>query len=78
MTPVLSGQYTGSITFYETPDIYIWYTVLLNTESPKATDTIELSTQIRQALAFDINLQNPLDTQVIFEVIINGEGLIGE
>jgi hypothetical protein len=78
VTPVLSGQYTGSITFYESEDVYIWYTVLLNTESPKSTDTIELTTTIRQAVAFDIELSNPLTESVTFEVIINGEGLIGE
>jgi len=45
VTPMLSGQYTGSITFFnESTGEYIWYTVLLETESPKPEKDIELVT----------------------------------
>lgn len=77
LTPVLSGQYTGSITFTESDEKYLWYTVLLNTESPKADKCIDLATTIRSAVTFTLSLSNPLTTAVIFEVIINGDGLIG-
>jgi len=50
----------------------------LNTESPKASKTIDLNTMIRNSVAFDIDLANPLKEAVTFEVIINGEGLVGE
>jgi len=33
---------------------------------------------IRNSVAFDIDLANPLKEAVTFEVIINGEGLVGE
>lgn len=78
VTPVLSGQYTGSITFFETEEIYIWYTVLLNTDSPHAVKSIDMSALIRQASAFDIELSNPLPKPITFDVIINGDFLIGE
>jgi hypothetical protein len=45
--PVLSGQYTGSITFTDDQGRYLWYTVFLNTESPKSTSTVEIQTLIR-------------------------------
>jgi len=45
--PVLSGQYTGSITFTDDQGRYLWYTVFLNTESPKSTQTVEIQTLIR-------------------------------
>lgn len=35
ITPLMSGQYTGEITFTNAlTGEYIWWTVLLNTESP--------------------------------------------
>jgi len=78
VTPVLGGVYTGSITFYDEEGKYIWYTVEIRTESPHPERKIPLVTQIRKAVAFDIGLENPLDERAEFEVILNGEGLIGE
>ena len=72
---MLSGQYTGSITFIdEQTGEYFWYTILVNTESPKAEDVITMNSVIRKATAFDITLQNPLDEPIVFEVIVTGEG----
>eukprot|EP00330_Aristerostoma_sp_ATCC50986_P007041 CAMPEP_0114576998 /NCGR_PEP_ID=MMETSP0125-20121206/1712_1 /TAXON_ID=485358 ORGANISM="Aristerostoma sp., Strain ATCC 50986" /NCGR_SAMPLE_ID=MMETSP0125 /ASSEMBLY_ACC=CAM_ASM_000245 /LENGTH=397 /DNA_ID=CAMNT_0001765977 /DNA_START=1972 /DNA_END=3165 /DNA_ORIENTATION=- len=79
VTPLLGGVYTGSITFIDPEtEAYLWYTVEIRTESPKAEKSIDLITKIRKAVAFDINLRNPLDEVVEFEVIMNGEGIIGE
>ncbi|CAD8117028.1 unnamed protein product [Paramecium sonneborni] len=76
--PVLSGQYTGSITFTEENGRYLWYTVFMNTESPKSVQTLELSCLIRQATVIQLTLANPLPETAIYEAIINGDGLIGE
>lgn len=54
--PVLSGQYTGSITFTDDQGRYLWYTVFLNTESPKSTSTVEIQSVIRQASIFSVTL----------------------
>ena len=79
VTPMLSGQYTGSVTFLNDEGEYVWYTVMLDTESPRAERDYELITQVRKPIAFDIELNNPLvDEQVTFEVSINGKDLIGE
>jgi hypothetical protein len=51
----------------------MWYTVLLNTDSPKPEKTIDLSTFIRQAVSFDLEISNPLPQGVNFEVVISGE-----
>lgn len=37
VTPVLSGQYTGSITFTDDDGRYFWYTVFMNTEAPRSS-----------------------------------------
>jgi hypothetical protein len=50
----------------------------LNTDSPKADKVIELSTSIRQSVALDLDINNPLKHAITFEIIINGEGLQGE
>lgn len=76
--PVLSGQYTGSITFTDEQGRYLWYTVFLNTESPKSSQTLEISAMIRQATIFSVTLSNPLDAPVQYEVMINGDGLVGD
>ena len=78
VTPVLGGAYTGSITFFDDEGRYKWWTVEVHTESPKAEKAIDLSTIIRKALAFEIAISNPLDEKVIFEVILHGDGLLGE
>jgi hypothetical protein len=52
---------------------------LLDTDSPRAEKDIELVTQARKPIAFDIELTNPMqDDQATFEVLINGDNLIGE
>lgn len=77
VTPILSGQYTGSITFTEEDGAYLWYTVVLTTASPPADKVMELTSFIRSACTFEISIQNPLDIAAIFEVVVTGEGLIG-
>jgi hypothetical protein len=78
VTPVLSGQYTGSITFTDEDGKYFWYTVFMNTEAPKSSQTVELATTIRSATIFSVTLNNPLPQPVVYEVMINGDGLQGE
>ena len=77
ITPVLSGSFTGSISFTDEENRYLWYTVQLETESPKSEKTVTLISQVRQAVAVEIEMENPLSESVLFEVIIQGEFLIG-
>ena len=78
VTPMLGGAYTGSVTFYDDAGKYKWWTVEVHTESPKSEKTIDLTTTIRKALAFDLTIANPLNKAVTFEVLMKGEGLFGE
>merc|ERR1719199_2469109 len=57
---------------------YTWYTVELQTLPPKPQQTLALTCVVRQAVAVDIQLVNPLDDVVVFEVALNGDGLLGE
>ena len=80
VTPTLGGVYNGSITFIdsENKDNYIWYTVQLDIDRPAPTKKVEICTQIRKAVLFETQLTNPENTEIVFEVMTHGEGLIGE
>jgi len=45
---------------------------------PKPQQVLTLTCVVRQAVAVDIQLVNPLDDVVVFEVSLNGDGLLGE
>jgi hypothetical protein len=77
--PLQAGQVTGCIMFRDThTGHFSWYTVELITFPPKPQQTLTLTCVIRQAVAVDIQLVNPLDDVVVFEVALNGDGLLGE
>lgn len=78
ITPILGGVYTGSITFYDNEDWFIWYTVEVRTESPKPEKTIDLKVIVWKAVGVDISLENPLKEPITFEVFYNGVGLLGD
>ena len=48
--------------------------VELLTLPPKPQQVLTLTCVVRQAIAVDIQLVNPLDDVVVFEVALNGEG----
>ena len=75
VTPLLGGLYTGSITFYEEGEKnkYIWYTVLVNTDRPKSEKIFDLITCVRKAVAFKLEIVNPLREEVMYEAILDGE-----
>ena len=75
---ILGGVYTSSITFYDSEDRFIWYTVEVRTKIPNPEKTLELKSYVRKAVGVDIFLENPLEDPIVFEVFINGEGLLGE
>ena len=76
--PLLGGTYTGSITFIAPSGEYIWYTVEVIVSSPEPEGSLDISTFVRKAAAVEITLANPLDQRVEFEVLLDGEGLLGD
>lgn len=77
--PLQAGQVTGCIMFRDTHSgHFTWYTVELLVLPPKPQQMLTLTCVVRQAVAVDIQLVNPLDDVVVFEVALNGEGLLGE
>ena len=78
VTPFLGGVYTASITFQDSEERFIWWTVEVRTDSPKPEDTINLRAFIRKATSAEISLSNPLNEPITFEVFYQGDGLIGD
>lgn len=77
--PLQAGSVIGCIMFRDTQTgHYSWYTVELVTLPPKPQQMLKLTCVVRQAVAVDIQLVNPLDDVVVFDVALNGEGLLGE
>eukprot|EP00913_Durusdinium_trenchii_P004562 g4237.t1 len=77
--PLQAGQVTGCIIFRDThTGHFTWYTVELMTLPPKPQQHLTLTCVVRQAVAVDIQLVNPLDDVVVFEVALTGDGLLGE
>jgi hypothetical protein len=76
--PQLGGSYTGSVTFTTPDGEYIWYTVEIQATSPEPEKELRVSSAVRQAVAVEISLANPVDEQVEFDVALEGAGLLGD
>ena len=50
----------------------------INVERPPSQQKLDVVCQIRKAVAFEVTLTNPLQETAIYEISIEGEGLIGD
>merc|ERR1712151_1270713 len=79
ISPQLGGTYSGSVTFTDPKtNEYRWFTVEVQATSPLPEAELEIAADVRKAVSVEITLGNPLDERVDFEVVYNGEGLIGD
>ena len=77
--PLQTGSVTGCVVFRDVQTgHFTWYTILIETSSPDAQQKLSLNCVVRQAIAVDIQLKNPIDDVVVFNVNLNGDGLLGE
>lgn len=75
----VGGMMTGSITFREqNSEFMVWYTIEIEVTSPAAERTIEAEAEVRKAVAIEISLDNPTDKDLNFDVVIEGDGLLGD
>jgi len=76
--PLQAGIVTGCVMFRDPgTGQYTWYTVELHVSPPKPQQALTLQCVVRQAVAMDIELTNPLDDVIVFDVRLHGEGLLG-
>lgn len=50
----------------------------MDTDTPKPLGVVDLVSPIRKAIAFDIEIVNPLPENITYEVVIQGEALTGD
>jgi hypothetical protein len=73
------GTVSGCITFVDVETgAILWYTIEIEVASPQADSEIDVSSEVRRAVAVEITLDNPSNEVCVFEVSITGPGLIGE
>lgn len=59
VNPLLSGCYTGTITFYDERERYFWYTLTIETEGNSPVGSILLQTTLLRPVEVDIEIFNP-------------------
>lgn len=78
LSPV-GGSFNGYIAFKDVdfPEVNIWYTVNVEVTAPAEERSISAESVVRKAVAVEITLENPTDQPLLFDVTIQGEGLLG-
>jgi hypothetical protein len=56
----MGGVYNGTVTFTAPSGHYVWFPVEVTAGSPGAESTIEATARVRQAVAIDLLVDNPL------------------
>jgi len=78
ITPQMGGVMNGSITFTDPDGKFQWYAVEVHAEPPDPEKRLSVRAFVRKTVAIEINIQNPLNDVVEFDVDINGLGLSGD
>lgn len=76
--PQASGEEHGSLTFTGPNGMYVWYTVELRIAPPPPETEVHVEAGVRKAAEVVIGVTNPLDTPVVFDVMLEGDCLLGE
>ena len=74
----MGGELRGSITFTTPDGRYLWYTVEMHSDPPPCEKHLRISAPLRKVIAVEIPIANPTNTELEFQVIITGEGLLGD
>jgi hypothetical protein len=75
----LGGELSGSISFKDVDTgVIFWYAVVIDVTSPNEERSVTVEAVVRQAAVIDICLSNPIKDDLYFNVVISGEGLLGE
>ena len=79
ITPQCGGNIHGSVSFLEEKNgKFVWYAMELICSSPEPEKIIKISAYLREVVCVEINLSNPLNEEIIFNVLITGDGLFGD
>ena len=66
-------MFSGSIIFTDIDTgALVWYTIDIIVESPEAESIINVTSEVRKAVAVEITLENPTNEDLVFAVDIDG------
>eukprot|EP00698_Gefionella_okellyi_P007756 TRINITY_DN1898_c0_g1_i1.p1 TRINITY_DN1898_c0_g1~~TRINITY_DN1898_c0_g1_i1.p1 ORF type:complete len:2231 (+),score=540.36 TRINITY_DN1898_c0_g1_i1:707-6694(+) len=78
VTPQRGGLTLGTLKFATASGQYLWYLVQIDASAPAEEGVIEASSQLRRAVVINIELANPTNEMIEFDVAIDAEGVMGE
>jgi len=78
ITPQMGGVMNGSVTFTDPAGKFQWYAVEVHADPPDPEKKLQVRAFVRKTVAIEINIQNPLNEVVEFDIDINGIGLSGD
>eukprot|EP00818_Percolomonas_sp_WS_P004310 CAMPEP_0117456020 /NCGR_PEP_ID=MMETSP0759-20121206/11661_1 /TAXON_ID=63605 /ORGANISM="Percolomonas cosmopolitus, Strain WS" /LENGTH=2921 /DNA_ID=CAMNT_0005249345 /DNA_START=158 /DNA_END=8920 /DNA_ORIENTATION=- len=84
IAPPLGGHHSGAITFTTTSpedpaqQDQVWYMIDIQAERPPPEQELFIEANVREAAVAEINIANPLNRSITFEVVKEGSGLVGE
>ena len=77
VSPLLGGEFTGSVTLKNDLGHYWWFMVTLKVESSKFERHLELISHCRRPITQEIELENPINEPITFKVAIENDSLSG-
>jgi len=78
MLPTLGGEHEGTLVFRDLKsDECVWFVVHVNVERSPPEASLELDVAIRESTIAEIEIENPTDAEVVFDVHREGEALHG-
>ena len=77
LSPSRSGTIFGSLTFHQADKKFQWFSVEVQVTAPEAESEIAVTTPCRRASTISVDITNPVDETLTFEVGLEGIGLFG-
>ncbi|KAL3150260.1 Uncharacterized protein ABBQ32_000112 [Trebouxia sp. C0010 RCD-2024] len=71
------GVFDGSITFTTDSGHYVWYSLRLTVSEAPPIGTLEVSATVRQAVALQVQISNPLPDALTFDLTYGSTHLVG-
>ena len=76
--PKNGGKFLNAVTFTADSGSYFWYLITLEIEAPASLRVFNIATEVRKPTICKIEIENTMDKEINYEVVIQGDNLSGE
>ena len=73
----LGGQFLNALTFTDERGRYFWYLITTKVEPPESFKELTFTTEIRKPIACKMEIDNPSDKEITYNVLFQGEQISG-